>query len=675
MEVRNMKKFLKKIFFWDDPTAGAVFGWILSFVSTFCFSNFHLLNRFFFSVSKGDRLFNSPVVLVTGIIQALLTVYCLFLSTVFFFRQARSRYKMFFWYISVAIAVMIFSLGTMLEHKWLIFIIGTSLIFAGYNALCIRKRNFGWYIALLVCGTACWPGVMILVAVSQCLDCHGGELFFPVAVTWRVPIVYSVVLFYIAFMLSNFKLWTSANNKRLRDVWGVRCNVLLTILVISYLSTVAAALEQQKKCQSALTALEKNFQRKISADALKEIYYRNRKTDENFHIALEKSWNEFNGKDQILNQIISESAQLDKLPEQYRSKFFSAEAEKIGKFFDAPLPARERNYSSGTLMSMMLPDLQIMRQAARLFAWQIRIACENKDHEKAMQAWRRSGFITEYLDNDTSLIALLVRSAVEQIRLNSLEMMLSSNILTDDELAEIQQYLQHAAQKMPIKDRDALYFEAVFGNDAVRGLADGSMVQKTEHAGAEGIKHYRFLAPGIWYLANRNYYNLLSHYNVEKLSAVNDNIRSTPQTLLAAMLVPALGAAGERFYEIQMRYQAFNALIEAEKIKRKTGKYPEKLPLDITDHFSGKPLLYKLGKHEKREAYLKKEKHPDGAIEQGYYYSTEYRIKTVYGVSVWSVGRNKTDDCGLNGMKNGEKTDDQRALLILPEYIIQKSVK
>ncbi|MBQ9775374.1 MAG: hypothetical protein IJW17_04980 [Lentisphaeria bacterium] len=390
---------------------------------------------------------------------------------------------------------------------------------------------------------------------------------------------------------------------------------------------------------------------------------------------MKKSWNEFNGKDQILNQIISESAQLDKLPEQYRSKFFSAEAEKIGKFFDAPLPARERNYSSGTLMSVMLPDLQIMRQAARLFAWQIRIACENKDHEKAMQAWRRSGFITEYLDNDTSLIALLVRSAVEQIRLNGLEMMLSSNILTDDELAEIQQYLQHAAQKMPIKDRDALYFEAVFGNDAVRGLADGSMAQKTEHGGAEGIKHYRFLAPGIWYLANRNYHNLLSHYNVEKLSAVNDNIRSTPQTLLAAMLVPALGAAGERFCEIQMRYQTFNALIEAEKIKRKTGKYPEKLPLNITDHFSGKPLLYKLGKHEKREVYLKKEKHPDGAIEQGYYYSTEYRIKTVYGVSVWSVGRNKTDDCGLNGMKNGKKTDDQRALLILPEYIIQKSVK
>ncbi len=662
-----MKKFLKKIFFWDDPTAGAVFGWILSFVSTFCFSNFLFLNRFFFSLSKEDRLFNSPVVLVTGIIQALLTVYCLFLSTVFFFRQDQSRYKMFFWYISVAIAVMIFSLGTMLEHKWLIFIIGTSLIFAGYNALCIRKRNFGWYIALLVCGTACWPGVMILVAVSQCLDCHGGELFFPVAVTWRVPIVYSAVLFYIAFMLSNFKLWTSANNKRLRDVWGVRCNVLLTILVISYLSTVAAALEQQKKCKTALNALENNFQRKISADALKEIYYRNRKTDENFHIALEKSWKEFNGKDQILNQIISESAQLDKLPEQYRSKFFSTEAEKIGKFFDAPLPARERNYSSGTLMSMLLPDLNVMRRAAWFFAWQIRIACENKDYPKAILAWKRSAAIREYLKYDTSLIAILVMIAVDNIRLDSLEQLLASNMLGDDDLQDIQSFLCNSVKRMPEIKRDVLYFEAVLGSDAVYGLANGSMSGDTENAGAEGIKHYRFLVPGIWYLANRNYYNLLSHYNVESIDKVDKKIEYFPENLLAAMIMPQFKTSVDRMMEIEMRYQAFNALIEAEKIKRKTGKYPEKLPLNITDHFSGKPLLYKVGKHEKREAYLKKEKQPDGAIEQGYYYSTEYRIKTVYGVSVWSVGRNKTDDCGLNGMKNGEKTDDQRALLILPE--------
>jgi hypothetical protein len=135
------------------------------------------------------------------------------------------------------------------------------------------------------------------------------------------------------------------------------------------------------------------------------------------------------------------------------------------------------------------------------------------------------------------------------------------------------------------------------------------------------------------------------------------------------MLLPALRNAGERIYDAQMRYQVFNALIEAEKIKRKTGKYPEKLPLDITDHFSGKPLLYKLGKHEKNELHLEKEKHPVEENGQEYIYLTEYRTKTVYGVAVWSVGRNKTDDAGLNGTsdQNGNWTDDPRSLLIIQQ--------
>jgi NADH:ubiquinone oxidoreductase subunit 6 (subunit J) len=667
----NMKSFLKKFFFWDDPAAGAVFSWILSFVSTFCFSNFHLLNRFFFSVSKGDRLFNSPVVLVTMIIQLLLAVYCLFLSIAFFFRQDKSEYKKFFWYITVAIAVLLFYFWSISDdnNKLAIVILAASLIFSGYNALCVRKRNFRWYIALLVCGTACWPGVMVLFDVSQCLDCHSYKLFFPVAVDWRIQIAYSAVLFYIAFMLSNFKLWASANNKRLRDVWGIGCNVLLIVLAISYLSVVAAALFQQKKCKTALNALENNFQRKISAGALKEIYYRNRKADENFHIALKKAWNEFDREEQLWNQIISESAQLDKLPEQYRNKFFSAEADKIGKFFDAPLPARERNYSSGTLMSMMLPDLQIMRQTARLFAWQIRIACENKDYPKAILAWKRSAAIREYLKHDTSLIAILVMIAVDNIRLDSLEQLLASNMLRDDDLQDIQSFLCHSVKRMPEIKRDVLYFEAVLGSDAVYGLANGSMIGDTENAGAEGIKHYRFLAPGIWYLANRNYYNLLSRYNVESIDKVDKKIEYSPENLLAAMIMPQFKTSADRLMEMEMRYQAFNALIEAEKIKRKTGKYPEKLPLNITDYFSGKPLLYKIGKHQKRERFLKKEKHPVGAIEQGYYYSTEYRTKTVYGVAVWSVGRNKTNNEGLYGTSDeyGERIDDPRALLIIQQ--------
>ena len=664
-----MKKFLKKVFFWDDSASGAVFGGILFFLSSFCFINLGLLNRFFFEASKGDKIFFSPVVIIMVIIQSLLVAYCLFLFTVFFFRQDHSKFKSFFWYITAAIAIVVNYLITRLDNKLLLFIIGTSLIFAGYNILCVRKRNFGWYISLIVCWIACWPGVLVLFDASRCFDCHSDKLFFPIAVAWRIPIAYSVVFFYIAFMLSNFNLWASANNKRLRDVWGMGCNVLLIMLIISYLSIVAAALCQKKKCQKALIALEKNFLRKISADAVKEIYYHARKTDENFHIALNKSWNDFNRQDKLLNQIISEPAQLDKLPEQCRNKFFSIEAEKIGKFFDVPLPARQRDYSAGKLMSMMLPELQIMREIARLFAWQIRIACENQDYPKAMQAWKRSANIKEYFEHDTTLIAILIMFAIEDICLDSLEQLLASNMLSDDDLKDIQMFLCNYAKRIPKIKRNVLYFEAVLGNDFVCELVNSSKNKDNENAGAEGIKHYRFLAPGLWYLANRNYCNLLLRYNVESIDKFDGKIDYSPENYLINMLMPAFKNVADRIMTLEMRYQAFNALIEAEKIKRKTGKYPQTLSFNIIDHFSGKPLLYKVGEHKKRESYIKKEKHPNGAMEQGYYYNVAERIKTVYGVAVQSDGRNKTNDDGIYGTldKYGKRTDDPRALLIISQ--------
>ena len=662
-----MKKFLKKVFFWDDPAAGAGFALILSAVVGLCTANLACFNQFFFySLFCGVMIFPDPLLnfslYIPLILKFLFCIYIAFLFLRFFFIQDKSRFKLIFWLILLIEFALQFAADTH-RGKLLIALAAGSI---GFNALCIRKNNYGWFIAQALCLLLCLPGVTILFDSLNFLEQIGDEVVLcPIPVALRIPLVYSILLFYLLSVFCKFKLWASANGKLVCDIWGVGCKVLTVLGVLAYIGFCFAALSKHNQCEKTLAALEEKFQRKISGAAIKDIYYHNRRTDEKFHTDLEKAWKNFHKDDRLLDQIFSESAALNKLPEQHRSKFSSAEAEKFGRFFDAPLPARHRDYTEGRLIVMMLPDLNVMRGAAWFFAWQIRIACENKDHEKAMQAWKRSGLITEYLDNDTSLIALLVRIAVEQIRLNSLEMMLSSNLLTDDELSEIQQYLQRSVPKMPVANRNALYFEAVFGTDAVRGLVDGSMAQEPECAGAEGVRNYRFLVPGLWYLAECNYYDLLTGYNVENISAVNGNILRTPRTMLSAMLLPALRNAGERIYDAQMRYQVFNALIEAEKIKRKTGKYPEKLPLDITDHFSGKPLLYKIGKHEKNEMYLEKMNHP--IQEEGFYYSTEYRIRTVYGVAVWSVGRNKTDDAGLYGTsdQNGNRTDDPRALLII----------
>ena len=666
---------MKKNFFNDNPAAGAVFALILSIVSGFCFANIACLGEGFLEAAAGALLDTFPIWLwifgAVAILQLPVAIYSLILFLSFFFRQDQSRWKIFVWGILAAqLAVFLIAAETGEDS---VLLIGGMLTVVGFNALCIKKHNYYWFIAQTLLWLASLPGVVISFDLGNCFGTLCGETeISQIPAALRVMLVYGGVATFAGSVYCSCKLWASANGLQLRDVWGRSCNVLMVIMGATFVIALTAALHEQEKCNAAITALEENFQRKISADVLSEIYFRNRKTDGKFHSALEKAWTEFVGEeDQIFNLIISEGATLDKLPEKYRQKFSSPQAEAYGKFFDAPLPARPRKYESGRLCAMLLPEFQLMRQSARFFSWQIRLACETRDHDRMMQAWRRSGMVTEYLQHDTFLIAALVLIAVEQIRLDSLEMMLASNMLSDSELAEIQHDLRRSAARMPEINRNALYFEAVNSNDAVCGIADGTLPD-ADVVGAEGLKHYRFLAPGLWYLAARSYHDLLVRFNVKNLCRINEKKTLSLKSILSGLLMPALKTAGERMHEIEMRYRSFAALIEAEKIRRKTGRFPETLPVDATDYFSGKPLRYRVGSFRKNESFLKKEARPAGSIESGFYETLDYREKTVQGVAVWSIGRNRVDDNGISGTKgkNDSRTDDQRALLIYPDYVL-----
>ena len=121
--------------------------------------------------------------------------------------------------------------------------------------------------------------------------------------------------------------------------------------------------------------------------------------------------------------------------------------------------------------------------------------------------------------------------------------------------------------------------------------------------------------------------------------------------------------------EMAIRNQLFSVLIEAIKIRRATGRYPEKLPLDRLDCFSGKPLQYKVGEFEISETCLtKREQIKDDssfADEDTWKYEENSRIRKVHGVIVWSAGRNRIDENGFSGSRDGERADDPSARLIL----------
>ena len=670
-----MKNFFRKLFFWDSPAAGAVFGWLLNIVYCYCAANLGCLSDTLFTATHvPQELFSTLFLyLVLLLVQLLLLLYSAFLTCRFFFRQDRLHYKVLFWGIIVLhIAALVWAGEA--NDVGLFMVASGVLSMVGFNALCVRKNNYYFYIAAVLLWAAAMAGLLVLVNSTWILELGGGGFIREsdglIPLAWRVPVVYTGVAAFVLSLYCLFQLWAKADGKTFHEVWGVGCTVLVFLLVLCYLTCTAFAFYEEKQSEKFMLALENNFKKKISAEALAADYFRNRKVDQKFHDDLQKALEEFSDKDEDFQEIAG-SYQILEIPKMYKERFWGIEAEKLGKFFDNPIPAPAREYSQGNLWGISLPDLSKMRNAARIFTWQMRLASEMKDHAKAMQAWQRSGRIIEYLEQEKSLIGSLVMIAVENIRLEGLEYMLAANILSDQELILIQQYLQRSAAKMPTVNRNALYFEAIFGTDTLIGMAKGTV----KHNGKimhEGVASYRFLVPGLWYLGMKNYSSLLKFYNKENLCKVEEKVKPGSYDLLACMLVPALNAGGERMHMLEMRYKAFYALLEAIKIKRSTGKYPATLPVKTTDYFSGNPLHYKAGAFEVKKVKLVERKKP--SEDDGFYlesdrkYETDYTYKAppVQGIAVWSVGKNKVNDNGSDVDKGVRRCDDIRALLVLP---------
>ena len=232
-----MKNFIRKIFFYDNPAAGAVFSIVLSLFSGFCTANLACFSQLFYCLWHGIMIFPDPLwniaIYIPLILQMLIGTYTLFLALRFFYTQDKSRFKWIFWTILAAAG----SVRFVVDNSRFAVVICIILVYYGLNALCVRKNNYGWFIAQAAGWLCCLPGVAILFDSINFLDHIDGEFSLsPIPVDWRIPLVYSAVLFYLLVIYSNFKLWASASGKQLRDLWGKKCTVLAALFVIAQIA-------------------------------------------------------------------------------------------------------------------------------------------------------------------------------------------------------------------------------------------------------------------------------------------------------------------------------------------------------------------------------------------------------------------------------------------------------
>ena len=276
-----MKNFFKRIFFWNTPAAGAVFGWLLNVVYCFCAVNLGCLSDTFFMALQGSGAtdtFAATLVLFLSlfILQLMILLYSTFLTCRFFYLQDRLRYKVLFWGIFVLhIAAFIWA-GEKNDVKLFMIASGVLSVF-GFNALCIRKNNYYFYIATVLLWAAAMAGVLILINRTSIFELVFGEFIQEndglIPLPWRVPAVYVGLIAFVLSLYSMFQLWAKVGGKPLREVWGVDCTVLAFLLVLCYLTALAFAVYEEKQSEKLLIALENNFQKKISAARCRKIRF------------------------------------------------------------------------------------------------------------------------------------------------------------------------------------------------------------------------------------------------------------------------------------------------------------------------------------------------------------------------------------------------------------------
>jgi hypothetical protein len=461
-----------------------------------------------------------------------------------------------------------------------------------------------------------------------------------------------------------------------RELIGKSVLALWSLLIASYVFCAVMALNATAKYHAAVAELSRYFGRPLTATALAEVHQNGRRPDATFWNTLEAlkpKFQELNyaeqssGLDLFYGTIVRSPDAF--LPEnvysEWKTWFLGNEnLRELTKMLEQPLPPAERPYHDDKLLSeMLLPELWLCRELARLGRWQLRFALDNGDIQAVKQSLQRMENICTYQQNDALLIGSLVWIAFERMRFESISKVISHKEVEADWLIEQSRKLSDLEDTIPRIHRMSIYGEAVF---AVNTLELVPHMDK-DCLGRPCVKlsALRWILPQVWWNFARNAEGQVRAYMISDWSEFpgkeNDN-------LFIFVLSDALRTAGTvKFPAAIAELRILRGLIEAELIKRKEGSYPEQMEKLPLDPFSGQPLRYKKGACVVSVPVFKK---TDRTVDSEPEYAMTEEQRTVEAVQVWSIGTDGIDDGGIRKTPeygSEEKPKDDLRLIICLE--------
>ena len=672
-----MKKLLKTIFCWDAPAEGAVFASLLFWLGLWSLATVFVLSDGLVACSAlpllllqhWHKLEDPPawqhLILLAGFA---VLIYHLIVTGHFYHTRIREKWRWGIWIFAVVVfvgAVICVCLDS--ERLFVLFLYS---MFCWVIPLCCLPKQWKWLIpAGFAPALIALPFIAFWDICSTLLSCFGA-LWLPSRVlASAAQLTLPTILLGILCVLCGFKAYSNEAGKPFRAMFGKGATAVAAIFLLTYGVSLGMAYAAHCRTERHAAEMERFFGRPVSAEGLKDLYYRNRKPDGAFWrkvLALKP------GSPLQENYDLMRHPDFRLSPEElaaWRKRLESSrKLSELEKLFETEPPAFDRDFRRGNIAGILLPELNSIRYFCLWEGWRVRFAVAERNVPAALAALARMENARNYLARDPSLLLpSLVMIGIENTRLDALELLLSSGLLTESQLIGQRALLAEFRRQMPGIHARAVYGEAVVAMDLCDLFIYGSPAENPERdLTIPPFYPYRWLFPAAWYVFTRIRDVFAVNYPVTDFTRIpferekEARLKSTAHRA-AGMLLCAWDTAGNKFHTLAARYLAMETLIGLELNKRRTGKYPDKLENPPVDPF-GEALLYRKGQMPYIQYATVPQKHGDDT----YWNCDEGKRITVDAIAVWSKGPNRKDDEGLNNWKeNGKPTDDVRAMIRL----------
>ncbi len=521
-----MKHLLRKIFFWDAPAQGVLFGLTLMLFQAW--GGFTLLCA---GLAIHSRLFmfGVPHYLFPASL-IILSLYSLFLVCRGVLDGAR-RTRTPRWLLALAFLLVpcfLFAFGKLYSDSSVL-ISGTNWpekaalwggLFLWFAFIAWQRRRvvnpvkllaavLSWGGGGVVFWTLCvfsnpfedrgpfhWCNSSLPYVLYRRLGLNGASCFWFTLAGFVLVATGYILLWSILAQHSGCSM-RQLCSRGIRILWGVMAGIYPVALLLALWSTA--------QYRNAIRDLEAHFGHPLTVAGLENVFYDGRAPAPDYWKKVNSSLKTFEEeyeKAKAENEwefVKHPDAVLPKeLYEKRRSVFLNGvDAARLDELFVSPMPPEKREYIEGKLWSMERPELSKCEKLAGIEHRRCRYAVDAGDFETAAKSLANMDILCDYLSKDCSTISWIVWQRIEQQRNEMISWLLGAGLPPDTWLEEQAARLQKQEERFDKSQKGVLYSEAVMGFDLIHIVSTGGLSAVLSDEGFYELNYHsiRFFFP------------------------------------------------------------------------------------------------------------------------------------------------------------------------------------